>query len=761
MKLLECIQRVERFYSSDDNHCRFINVDNSMDYTDLVQHFNVDGYKIIRASDFSKKDELVDVSWLLQELKNEKGKVILMGVTTCLKMMGRDAVMMFLSQMAETSFTSCKVVVVCHQCSAFLDNLDRRTQNYIYIIQGELDRIGEIAFVSKDFPDSMKFIDGLNNVTEAIEFGDEKTIYVKTEKKKEQFNKSLIAIKDQSSVYNFLCEQYPIFMNLEESFGSSEQWLKIYNELLTHKSLENFINTHFGGSNTLEIAVNNWNNYDDLHLWYYFISLKMYGVKNNKVLAYSIQKSNSVKSLIHNIYRCLLEFDCHSKDYWDRYKERKNLLKIIGFIDNEIKEYCVIVDSKGKDAIRYLTDSTMTEKEMIFKVIEKYSSEITHEELMDILSVVYPDLHMYLLPYKFKSELLTKYFIDYKYQKVFNHIYPEFMYIVETQAEKREYGKLLPYRSELVEGIEVDGAYIYFMDAMGVEFLSFINEKCIQKGLSSKVNICRCELPSLTYLNKEFIEEFKNRGAKFIPDETGVKDLDEVKHHGTGMFDYQNTKVPIHLSKELEIIEKVLDDVKTNLVNGHCKKAIMISDHGASRLAVIRNKENKWAMLSKGVHSGRCCPSNEIDEQPTCATEENGHWVLANYDRFQGGRKANCEVHGGATLEEVVIPIIELAYSDTEVNVEMITKEIVFDVMKKDAVIQIYVSAPISDVVFEIDGNELSYVETDNNQLFKISLPDLRKEGEYSVRIISEGKVIASDVKFIAKKRGMQINDLF
>ena len=81
--------------------------------------------------------------------------------------------------------------------------------------------------------------------------------------------------------------------------------------------------------------------------------------------------------------------------------------------------------------------------------------------------------------------------------------------------------------------------------------------------------------------------------------------------------------------------------------------------------------------------------------------------------------------------------------------------------MKKDAVIQIYVSAPISDVVFEIDGNELSYVETDNNQLFKISLPDLRKEGEYSVRIISEGKVIASDVKFIAKKRGMQINDLF
>ena len=61
------------------------------------------------------------------------------------------------------------------------------------------------------------------------------------------------------------------------------------------------------------------------------------------------------------------------------------------------------------------------------------------------------------------------------------------------------------------------------------------------------------------------------------------------------------------------------------------------SDHGASRLAVINNTENKWRMATDGKHSGRCCPVNEIDEKPDTATEEHEFWVLANYDRFKGG----------------------------------------------------------------------------------------------------------------------------
>lgn len=78
----------------------------------------------------------------------------------------------------------------------------------------------------------------------------------------------------------------------------------------------------------------------------------------------------------------------------------------------------------------------------------------------------------------------------------------------------------------------------------------------------------------------------------------------------------------------------------------------------ANNPSAVGNKlyvvENIWSMATSGEHSGRCCPVNELNSKPNAAIEENGFWVLANYDRFKGGRKANVEVHGGASLEEVI-----------------------------------------------------------------------------------------------------------
>lgn len=67
---------------------------------------------------------------------------------------------------------------------------------------------------------------------------------------------------------------------------------------------------------------------------------------------------------------------------------------------------------------------------------------------------------------------------------------------------------------------------------------------------------------------------------------------------------------PIHLIRELELIDELLKKIKTNLTNGEYQKAILIADHGASRLAVIHETENLWEMASNGKHSGRCCPKS-------------------------------------------------------------------------------------------------------------------------------------------------------
>ena len=108
--------------------------------------------------------------------------------------------------------------------------------------------------------------------------------------------------------------------------------------------------------------------------------------------------------------------------------------------------------------------------------------------------------------------------------------------------------------------------------------------------------------------------------------------------------------------------------IKASILAGSYNKAIIISDHGASRLAVLHETENIWNMETKGEHSGRCCKISEIDDKPDFAIEESGYWILANYDRFSRKRRANVEVHGGASMEEVAVPIIEITQKTSNIE---------------------------------------------------------------------------------------------
>ncbi len=52
--------------------------------------------------------------------------------------------------------------------------------------------------------------------------------------------------------------------------------------------------------------------------------------------------------------------------------------------------------------------------------------------------------------------------------------------------------------------------------------------------------------------------------------------------------------------------------------------------------------------------------------------KKNGYIVLADYGRFKGSRAANVEVHGGASLEEVVVPVITLSLKDSSIEIKVV-----------------------------------------------------------------------------------------
>jgi hypothetical protein len=129
---------------------------------------------------------------------------------------------------------------------------------------------------------------------------------------------------------------------------------------------------------------------------------------------------------------------------------------------------------------------------------------------MEIMERIYPALYRYMLPYRFSNVLLDQYFQDYKYQKVINKVLPEFEAQVEEQAEKREYNYILDPRSSVIERLNREDAQLYFIDAMGVEYLGYIVSVCRELNLITNITVCASELPSITSLNKEFIELFSD-----------------------------------------------------------------------------------------------------------------------------------------------------------------------------------------------------------------------------------------------------------
>lgn len=272
--------------------------------------------------------------------------------------------------------------------------------------------------------------------------------------------------------------------------------------------------------------------------------MKIFGVKENTYLSLAVKKSQSLNELIDLVYMMLLDYKHDDSNFVSLYKERKRIIEKLP--DNSVltQEYCDHVGKYEKNAIYYLTDLSYKEKRAFLFYLGKPEYSYTESEIRTVTEYAFHDLYVYLNGFKFDERntpnpsndtellsMLTNYFHDYKLQKVTNRIYPEFMEVVNKNAVMRSFTKLLP-RISIVNDIDRSDAQIHFFDALGVEYLAYIIERCKIYGLQFVIHVAHCELPSITSQNLEFKKFFK-----LVPDDNGelklpgTKELDELKHH--------------------------------------------------------------------------------------------------------------------------------------------------------------------------------------------------------------------------------------
>lgn len=495
---------------------------------------------------------------------------------------------------------------------------------------------------------------------------------------------------------------------------------------------------------------------NDLFHWRTFLQQAIYGAKT-PYLRLVMEFSPDYETYQKSLYSAILKRRYSDDDFRALYEERKTLLK--PYSDKDVTQYIAESYVANGERIHYLTDNTRAERRAIVEELARIKA------IPDDLPYIYPDLAAYFDAYRFETddgELFTHYIERYKMQKAFNKIEPEFLRDVEELSKpgNRKYLSL-PTRGMVLTQLSKSGVGLYWLDALGVEYLGYIRKKAKELGLSVHIHIVRTSLPTITRLPSkgQYSEEERKHNGGFYDDWTGYKRLrnsalDNVKHDGV-IYGAKSDAPAVYLADELEIIAEALKTIKSDLENHLAQKMLLASDHGASRLCVLRQHENKWKMSEKGKYSGRCCPANDTDEPPESATREHGFWVLANYDRFQGGRPAIVEAHGGASLEEVMIPLIELELADNRVQCyvagfegkEQVVIEKPLD--GKPTLLLYCYNATVRLRVRIKDREYFGVQDTENRNLFRFSLDGHWSMGKIYTAIVYHGDNELTAIPFV------------
>ncbi len=757
MTLERCYSSIDRYLNREDESApRFVNVESVEDMAAIVDHYKVGENIFLTVEKYSSEDENPRIADLLNDLATLQGNIFLTGFTTCWKLIGAKELSSQLTAVAQMSLEG-HVVVLCFQCRDYLSFKDSRLNRLVYSVDGVATPKSHIVFVNPMLQVTNEdWVEGIQNLPAFIETTDADTLYVKTKHHPEEYPYALFRISEEANPYDAVCCIDQSTEAMAKDMGTDEQWAYALSLLQEQGDWANAINHEIGLYSNLELFINASQDYTDAKKWLYFIALKRFGAKN-ECLELASHKAHAYEDLVHWIVRGLVDLDCKSPDFWKLYDCRKALLNQMEVSDDEVLDYCRYIKCKKKDALYYLTDSHRLEKELILECIADYSGSFSYNELRSVLQHIYPDLYAYLVPYKFNAALLNRYFEDYKFCKLENRITPEFYSLVEEQAVKREYNLLLPARSEKIESIDMSGAFAYFIDAMGVEFLGYISEKSKQKKLLPKITVCRSELPSITSRNKEFLGVFAEHNVQC----KNIKQIDDIKHHGAENFTLENSPYPTHLIRELEIIDHVLDLIKLDLAKGKYTKAILVSDHGASRLVVLKNQLIDGEFDAKGTHCGRVCAYTEqTGSMPMIvqAGENDEYAVVANYERFKPGRLMGVEVHGGATLEEVAVPVIELSYVPGDIEI-IVQTPLVMSSIRKPPIIEFYSTTKIDNIVVNVGNTEYKANTTDGHS-FSIEMSKRTRANTYTADVYVGGTMIATGLEFRIEKEGFKSNDI-
>lgn len=456
-----------------------------------------------------------------------------------------------------------------------------------------------------------------------------------------------------------------------------------------------------------------------------------------RCFAVSMQISEVADAVMHEIFKVW-----SYKPEW--VKEYKALMKVMALKPDVefFKELDTIPVYETR--LEFMTGTDREERIYLLRLVGKwmrsdYAQVMSCEKLRDI----YPELYYYLRDEELHLDSeLKEYISRYKSYKLENAL-PEDEDLYFNGIQTDTYDMRYSILSESIDSSTI----ILWIDALGIEWLPLLRWGIIQHcdATVKEIAVGQSNLPTET----EFNAQWK---LMDIPYEKLDK-LDKLAHKG--VIDEPDYYACIE--DQLSFVSSVYSTVTKLMEKYH--RVIITGDHGTSRLAARFFHKRDGVDVAQGikVYSHGRYSDWKQGEQPKLSSvrmvkspDGNQYAVFMNYDHFtQSGFAAGAddenaiygEVHGGATPEEMLVPILVLD-SNKDIPLTGDWESANVKITKKKARFCIVFNKPVSQVVVRIGGIDGLASATEEARRWFVEFPGIKPD-TYTPQAFADNTIVS------------------
>ena len=551
---------------------------------------------------------------------------------------------------------------------------------------------------------------------------------------------------------------------LVEGLGKESFWEKLATYVdISNGTLEDLLEKALNvASFDAQQVVSSWkylSGNDGFGIWLLWLWYKLGLTAKGDYLAFAIQRAQSSNQIQKEIECAILL--CVSNPVFDTWvKERMQALCNMGIIELSSdfwNGFAGITDERTK--LKLLSNTTHKERTKIIQIIsEALNNNKKIADYKSILSYKYPDLLLYLKESSYLNGDLDDYIRAYKQFKVMDYYD---MSISENALDVDTFQ--YDTRSSLLNAIRCSkDAYYLWVDGMGVEWIDMLIEKVVQRKEELKnpvVEIGMAVMPTTTFANmKKADSETVSYKFDRFDSLSHIKDKSDCNYFSI-------------IDKQFEMIGSIADLI-VQLSNDHPQKLIVVTaDHGMSRMAAKAFHEKQGITPPKGAeikNLGRYCIlphgvspydfSHAYKEDNCLAFRDHSHFVCSGY--------APGEIHGGASPEEWLVPVIVFTSDqsskrdiDTLATYVLLGNSYTID-SHGNVEIQIETSGIVNSLVVEQGMNTFVGRNSRTNR-WSVIIPNLQVGKEYSLRIYLNNLYSSKTEVISVKRRGLDVDDDF